>query len=275
MADDLINDETAGITRLLQIMARLRDPETGCPWDIEQDFDSIAPYTIEEAYEVADAIERRDFAELEGELGDLLLQAVYHAQMAEEARHFTFQSVVRTISNKMVARHPHVFGDDSRDKSAEQQVADWEAIKAVERAGRAQRGTLDGVAIGLPALLRAEKLQKRAARVGFDWPSTDQVLDKIVEEAGELVAARDTLTQAEVFEEYGDLMFVMANLGRHLGIAPEDALRAANAKFTRRFEGVEARLAEQGKTPNESDLAEMDALWDAVKAEEKARGSSV
>lgn len=275
MADDLINDETAGITRLLQIMARLRDPETGCPWDIEQDFDSIAPYTIEEAYEVADAIERRDFAELEGELGDLLLQAVYHAQMAEEAGHFTFQSVVRTISNKMVARHPHVFGDDSRDKSAEQQVADWEAIKAVERAGRAQRGTLDGVAIGLPALLRAEKLQKRAARVGFDWPSTDQVLDKIVEEAGELVAARDTLTQAEVFEEYGDLMFVMANLGRHLGIAPEDALRAANAKFTRRFEGVEARLAEQGKTPSESDLAEMDALWDAVKAEEKARGSSV
>lgn len=275
MADDLINDETAGITRLLQIMARLRDPETGCPWDIEQDFDSIAPYTIEEAYEVADAIERRDFVELEGELGDLLLQAVYHAQIAEEAGHFTFQSVVRTISNKMVARHPHVFGDDNRDKSAEQQVADWEAIKAVERAGRAQRGTLDGVAIGLPALLRAEKLQKRAARVGFDWPSTDQVLDKIVEEAGELVAARDTLTQAEVFEEYGDLMFVMANLGRHLGIAPEDALRAANAKFTRRFEGVEARLAEQGKTPSESDLAEMDALWDAVKAEEKARGSSV
>ncbi len=274
MADDLINDETAGITRLLQIMARLRDPETGCPWDIEQDFDSIAPYTIEEAYEVADAIERRDFAELEGELGDLLLQAVYHAQMAEEAGHFTFQSVVRTISNKMVARHPHVFGDDNRDKSAEQQVADWEAIKAVERAGRAQRGTLDGVAIGLPALLRAEKLQKRAARVGFDWPSTDQVLDKIVEEAGELVAAQDTLTQAEVFEEYGDLMFVMANLGRHLGIAPEDALRAANAKFTRRFEGVEARLAEQGKTPSESDLAEMDALWDAVKAEEKGRGGS-
>ena len=274
MADDLINDETAGITRLLQIMARLRDPETGCPWDIEQDFDSIAPYTIEEAYEVADAIERRDFVELEGELGDLLLQAVYHAQMAEEAGHFTFQSVVRTISNKMVARHPHVFGDDNRDKSAEQQVADWEAIKAVERAGRAQRGTLDGVAIGLPALLRAEKLQKRAARVGFDWPSTDQVLDKIVEEAGELVAARDTLTQAEVFEEYGDLMFVMANLGRHLGIAPEDALRAANAKFTRRFEGVEARLAEQGKTPSESDLAEMDALWDAVKAEEKGRGGS-
>ena len=274
MADDLINDETAGITRLLQIMARLRDPETGCPWDIEQDFDSIAPYTIEEAYEVADAIERRDFVELEGELGDLLLQAVYHAQIAEEAGHFTFQSVVRTISNKMVARHPHVFGDDNRDKSAEQQVADWEAIKAVERAGRAQRGTLDGVAIGLPALLRAEKLQKRAARVGFDWPSTDQVLDKIVEEAGELVAARDTLTQAEVFEEYGDLMFVMANLGRHLGITPEDALRAANAKFTRRFEGVEARLAEQGKTPSESDLAEMDALWDAVKAEEKARGGS-
>ncbi len=267
MADDLIHDPDAGIERLLEIMRRLRDPETGCPWDIEQDFASIAPYTIEEAYEVADAIERRDWAELEGELGDLLLQTVYHTAMGEEAGHFTFHSVVKAISDKMVARHPHVFGAESRDKSAAQQTADWEKIKAAEREGKAQQGTLDGVAIGLPALLRALKLQKRAARVGFDWPSTDEVIDKIVEESRELVEARDRLTQAEVEEEFGDLLFVMANLGRHLGLDPEAALRKANAKFTRRFEAVEARLAEMGKTPRESDLAEMDALWDAVKAE--------
>ncbi|MAP15089.1 nucleoside triphosphate pyrophosphohydrolase [uncultured Sulfitobacter sp.] len=266
---DLIHDSDAGIERLLEIMRRLRDPETGCPWDIEQDFDSIAPYTIEEAYEVADAIARRDWAELEGELGDLLLQSVYHTAMGEEAGHFTFQSVVRNISDKMVARHPHVFGDESRDKSAEQQTADWEKIKATERAGKAQGGTLDGVAIGLPALLRAMKLQKRAARVGFDWPETTQVLDKITEEAAELVEAKDTLSQAEVEEEYGDLLFVMANLGRHLGLDPEAALRAANAKFTRRFEGIEAQLAAMGKTPQDSDLAEMDALWDAVKLAER------
>jgi len=267
---DLIHDSTAGIERLLEIMRRLRDPETGCPWDIEQDFDSIAPYTIEEAYEVADAIARRDWAELEGELGDLLLQSVYHTAMGEEAGHFTFQSVVRTISDKMVARHPHVFGEDSRDKTAVQQTADWEAIKAAERAGKAQGGTLDGVAIGLPALLRALKLQNRAARVGFDWPETVQVLDKITEEAAELVEARNELTQDKVEEEYGDLLFVMANLGRHLGLDPEAALRRANAKFTRRFEGIEARLAAQGKTPQDSNLAEMDALWDAVKAAERS-----
>lgn len=270
MTNDLIHDQTAGIERLLEIMRRLRDPETGCPWDIEQNFDSIAPYTIEEAYEVADAIERRDWSELEGELGDLLLQSVYHTAMGEEAGHFTFQSVVRNISNKMVARHPHVFGDESRDKSAEQQTVDWEVIKAAERAGKAKRGTLDGVAIGLPALMRAVKLQKRAARVGFDWPDTGQVIDKITEEAAELVEARETLSHAEVTEEFGDMLFVMANLGRHLGVDPEEALRAANAKFTRRFEGVERRLADMGKTPDQSDLAEMDALWDAEKAAEKA-----
>ena len=267
---DLIHDSDAGIERLLEIMRRLRDPETGCPWDIEQDFDSIAPYTIEEAYEVADAISRRDWVELEGELGDLLLQSVYHTAMGEEAGHFTFQSVVRNISDKMVARHPHVFGDESRDKSAEQQTVDWEKIKAAERAGKAQGGTLDGVAIGLPALLRAMKLQKRAARVGFDWPETTQVLDKITEEAAELVEAKDELSQTEVEEEYGDLLFVMANLGRHLGLDPEAALRAANAKFTRRFEGIETRLAAMGKTPQDSDLAEMDALWDAVKLAERS-----
>ena len=270
MPDDLINNEAAGIERLLEIMRRLRDPNTGCPWDIEQDFDTIAPYTIEEAYEVADAIERRDWVELEGELGDLLLQSVYHTAMGEEAGHFTFQSVVRNISNKMVARHPHVFGDENREKSAEQQTRDWEAIKAAERAGKKQQGALEGVAFGLPALLRAYKMQKRAARVGFDWPDIGDVIAKIQEEAAELVEARDTLTPEEQFEEFGDLMFVMANLGRHLGIEPEAALRAAHAKFTRRFAGVEAKLAEIGKTPEDSDLAEMDALWDAVKADEKA-----
>lgn len=269
MPDDLIHDRNAGIERLLEIMRRLRDPETGCPWDIEQTFKTIAPYTIEEAYEVADAIERGDWSELEGELGDLLLQTVYHTAMGEEAGHFSFQSVVQAISDKMVARHPHVFGNESREKSADQQTADWEQIKAAERAGKAQQGTLDGVAIGLPALLRALKLQKRAARVGFDWPSTDEVIDKIVEESRELVEARETLTQAEVEEEYGDLLFVVANLGRHLGLDPEAALRAANAKFTRRFEGVEAKLDALGKTPLESDLAEMDALWDQVKEESR------
>jgi ATP diphosphatase len=251
-------------------MARLRDPETGCPWDIEQDFASIAPYTIEEAYEVADAIERQDWAELRGELGDLLLQTVYHTQMAEEAGLFSFDDVARSIGDKMLARHPHVFGDESRDKSAEQQTADWERIKAAERAGKAQGGVLDGVAVGLPALLRAVKLQKRAARVGFDWPSTDEVLDKIVEEARELVEARDRLTAAEREEEMGDLLFVMANLARHMKIDPEAALRAANAKFTRRFAYIEAQLADRGKTCEDSDLAEMDGLWDAAKLAEKA-----
>ena len=272
MGDALIHDQDAGIERLLEIMRRLRDPDTGCPWDIEQTFDTIAPYTIEEAYEVADAIERKDWPELEGELGDLLLQTVYHTAMGEEDGTFSFQSVVRAISDKMVARHPHVFGKESRDKSAEQQTRDWEAIKATERARKKQGGALDGVAVGLPALLRAYKLQNRAARVGFDWPSTDQVIDKIQEEAAELVEARDELTHAEMTEEFGDLMFVMANLARHLNIEPEAALRAANAKFTRRFEGVEAKLKEMGKSPDQSDLAEMDALWNAVKIDERNKG---
>lgn len=265
----LVHDPDGGMPRLLEIMRRLRDPQTGCPWDIEQDFGSIAPYTIEEAYEVADAIARSDWADLEGELGDLLLQTVYHTQMGSEAGHFTFESVVKAISDKMVARHPHVFGDESRDKSAQQQVADWEKIKAAERAGKAQMRTLDGVAMGLPALTRAVKLQKRAARVGFDWPDTSHVIDKIVEEAAELVEARDQLSQTEVEEEFGDLLFVVANLARHLDIDPEAALRRTNAKFTRRFEGVEDALKVKGKRPSDSDLAEMDALWDAIKHAEK------
>ena len=269
-SDALVNDPKGGMPRLLEIMDRLRDPDTGCPWDIEQTFQTIAPYTIEEAYEVADAIEREAWDDLESELGDLLLQAVYHAALGAAAGHFTFDSIVSTISDKMVARHPHVFGNETRDKSADQQTRDWEAVKAAERAGRAQAGTLDGVAVGLPALLRAVKLQKRAARVGFDWPSTTQVLDKIVEEVGELEEARASMDVNALAEEFGDLLFVMANLARHLKIDPETALRAANAKFTRRFQGVEALLAETGTRPQDSNLAEMDLLWDQVKEAEKS-----
>jgi len=264
-SDALVHNPQGGIARLLEIMARLRDPDSGCPWDIEQDFASIAPYTIEEAYEVADAIERDAMDELPGELGDLLLQVVYHAQMAAEAGHFGWDDVVASISDKMVTRHPHVFGDESRDKTANQQVADWEKIKAAERGG-ATTSALDGVALGLPALTRAVKLQNRAARVGFDWPDIGPVIDKIAEEAREVTEAAPGTEQ---FEEFGDLMFVIANLARHMKIDPEEALRAANAKFMRRFQGVEARLAAIGKTPTQSDLAEMDALWDKVKRGEK------
>ncbi|WP_272007240.1 nucleoside triphosphate pyrophosphohydrolase [Roseovarius sp. ZX-A-9] len=267
----LITDPRGGMPRLLEIMRRLRDPETGCPWDIEQDFGTIAPYTIEEAYEVADAIERADWDELRSELGDLLLQVVFHAQIAQDKGLFDFASVADAISDKMVARHPHVFGDESRDKSAEQQTRDWETVKAAERAARAETGTLSGVALGLPALLRAVKLQKRAARVGFDWPQTSQVLDKIAEEMAELQEAAASGDVGHTEEEFGDLLFVMANLARHMKIDPEAALRRANAKFTRRFERIEALLAAQGKTPQDSDLAEMDALWDQSKAEEKQR----
>jgi ATP diphosphatase len=275
MKNDLIDDPdggqdaASGLPRLLEIMRALRDPETGCPWDIEQSFATIAPYTIEEAYEVADAIEREAWDELRGELGDLLFQSVFHAQMAEEAGLFTFHDVANQMCDKMIARHPHVFGDENRNKSAKQQTVDWEAIKAAERAAKSETGALDGVAIGLPALLRAMKLQKRAARVGFDWPETTQVLDKITEEARELVEARETLTQHEVREEMGDLLFVMANLARHLDVDPEEALRHANAKFTRRFGGIERRLAAQGRTAEDASLEEMDALWEAEKAAER------
>lgn len=268
-SDTLIDDPQGGMPRLLEIMRRLRDPDSGCPWDIEQDFASIAPYTIEEAYEVADAIERRDWPDLQGELGDLLLQTVYHTQMAEEAGHFSFVDVANGISDKMVARHPHVFGDEDRDKSAQQQTRDWEKIKAAERAVRSDTRVLDGVAAGLPALTRALKLQNRAARVGFDWPSTDQVLDKIVEETAELTEAREQLTQKEITEEFGDLLFVMANLARHLDIDPEAALRSANQKFIRRFNKVEDKLEGIGKTVAQSDLAEMDGFWNEVKRDEK------
>ena len=266
-SDALVRDDKAGIVRLVEIMARLRDPETGCPWDVEQTFATIAPYTLEEAHEVADAIQRQAWGELKGELGDLLFQSVFHARMAEEEGLFGFNDVVAAISDKMLARHPHVFGDASRDKTPEQQSKDWEALKAAERKG--QR-TLDGVAMALPALTRAVKLQNRAARVGFDWPSTDEVLDKLVEETREVVEARDTLTPEALAEEVGDLIFVLANIARHLKVDPEAALRAANAKFSRRFARIEDWLAEAGKTPAESDLEEMDALWNRAKVEEQA-----
>ena len=264
--DDLVHAEDGGIERLLHIMRRLRDPLTGCPWDIEQTFASISPYTIEEAYEVADAIDRGDMNDLKGELGDLLLQTVYHTAIGEEDGLFTFQSVADAISDKMVARHPHVFGDQSRDKSSDQQTIDWEAIKATERANADQTRALDGVALGLPALIRAVKLQKRAARVGFDWPEIDQVLDKVREEILELTEADNPKHQ---HEEFGDLMFVMANLARHMKIDPEQSLRDANYKFSRRFNLIEDKLNAKGSTPARSNLAEMDALWDEVKREEK------
>ena len=268
MVDALDVASDGGMARLIEIMRRLRDPVSGCPWDIEQSFATIAPYTVEEAHEVADVIERQAWGELSGELGDLLLQVVFHAQIAEEAGMFGFDDVVRAISDKMIARHPHVFGSESRDKSAAQQTLDWERLKAAER-GPAR--VLDGVALGLPGLTRAVKLQKRAARVGFDWPSTDEVLDKVREEMVELVEARATLTEVEVVEEFGDLLFVMANLARHLKVDPEAALRGANAKFTRRFGRIEDLLAEGGRSPADSDLAEMDALWNRAKREDKAR----
>lgn len=265
-SDVQIQDHADGMKRLLEIMRCLRNPKTGCPWDLEQDFDTIAPYTIEEAYEVADAISRQNWTELRSELGDLLFQSVFHAQIAQDRGLFSFEDVVNDIADKMIARHPHVFGDESNAKSADQQTRDWETVKAAERAAKAQTGVLDGVALGLPALTRAIKLQNRAARVGFDWPETTQVLDKLVEEAQELRDAQQDDHQAE---EFGDLLFVMANLARHLDIDPEKALRSANAKFTRRFQFIETELASQGLRPQDSTLEEMDALWDAAKAQER------
>lgn len=268
--DKLIRDPEGGMARLVEIMRRLRDPETGCPWDVEQDFATIAPYTIEEAHEVADAIEREAWDDLKGELGDLLLQAVFQAQIASDRGLFGFDDVVRSISDKLVARHPHVFGEESRDKTAAQQVSDWEDAKAAERAAGAQSGTLDGVAKGLPALMRAEKLQKRAARVGFDWPEAESVIDKIAEEARELKDAAADAGPDQVEEEFGDLLFAAANLARHLGVDPETALRRANAKFARRFARIEEMLAETGRNPADSTLEEMDAMWNRAKQEERS-----
>ena len=260
----------AELRRLLDIMAALRTPGTGCPWDVAQSFDSIAPYTIEEAYEVADAIARRDFAGLPDELGDLLFQVVYHARMAEEAGLFGFAEVARGIADKMVRRHPHVFGADASRDAAAQAVA-WEEQKRAERAARAETGVLAGVAAGLPALTRAHKLTARAARVGFDWPDAGAVLDKLDEETAELRAELAEADPARLADEVGDMLFVLANLARKLGLDPETCLRGANDKFARRFGGVERLLAERGTTAAEATLEAMEAAWREVKRRERHR----
>lgn len=247
------------IERLAEIMAKLRDPDAGCPWDVEQDFATIAPYTIEEAYEVADAIARGDMGDLRGELGDLQLQVVFHARMAEEAGHFTLADVISDISNKMIRRHPHVFGDVERHDGATAQRG-WEAIKADERAARRETGALSGVALGLPALLRAEKLQKRAARTGFDWPDAEGSRAKVVEEIGEIDTAGDDTARAE---EFGDLLFAVVNWARHHGIDPEAALRAANTKFERRFAAMEAYAGAEFPALS---LDQKEELWLKAKA---------
>ncbi len=270
----------AGVERLIDIMAALRDPERGCPWDRKQTFATIAPYTIEEAYEVADAIERGAMDDLKDELGDLLLQVVYHARMAEEEGAFAFRDVTEAISSKMVRRHPHVFGDEGGDGGAHQ----WEAIKRQEReAKEAQNGLTPACSLfgdipaGLPAIAKSRKLQRRAARMGFDWPTIEPILDKLEEELlelrAEITSPPDSEQEKRQFEEFGDVMFVVVNLGLRLGIDAEAALRAANAKFIRRMESVAAQAKENGQTLETMTLDEMNVLWDRVKNEEKkARG---
>jgi ATP diphosphatase len=256
------------LRRLLDIMAALRAPVGGCPWDVQQDFDSIAPYTIEEAYEVADAIARRDFAALPDELGDLLFQVVYHARMAEEEGRFGFADVAKAISDKMVRRHPHVFGEAAA-RDAGMQRAAWEEQKRAERMARAETGTLSGIPAALPALTRAQKLTARAARVGFDWPDAASVLDKLDEEVAELRAELPGADPARLADEVGDLLFVLANLARKLDLDPERCLREANLKFARRFGFIEHALAADGRQPAEASLEEMEALWVAAKAQER------
>ena len=264
----------SAIDRLLDVMAKLRDPDTGCPWDVEQSFATIAPYTIEEAYEVAETIHDEDWPALEDELGDLLFQVVFYAQMAREAGLFDFEAVATGVADKMVRRHPHVFGGETVESAAAQTHA-WEAHKAAERGARAAAdgrppSMLDGVTRGLPALTRAAKLQARAARVGFDWPETAMVIDKIDEEVAELRAELGEGAAPErMTDEIGDLLFASANLARHAGIDPEAALRQGNAKFERHFRRVEQLLAEQGKSPTDSTLEEMDGLWGQAKGEER------
>ncbi|MCT7375388.1 nucleoside triphosphate pyrophosphohydrolase [Chelativorans salis] len=262
------------ISRLIEIMAALRDPETGCPWDVKQDFSTIAPYTIEEAYEVLDAIQRGDMHDLREELGDLLLQVVFHARMAEEAGTFDFADVVEAITTKMIRRHPHVFGDeDAREAGMAKGM--WEKIKAEEKAERRARrngaggderaGYLDDVTVALPALSRALKLQEKAARVGFDWGAPRPILDKIEEEIGELREAMDDGRREAVAEEFGDLLFALVNLGRHMGLDPEAALRGTNEKFRHRFHAVERGLEADGKALGAASLEEMESLWQRAK----------
>lgn len=268
------------IQRLIEIMAALRTPGTGCPWDLKQDFSTIAPYTIEEAYEVADAIARGDLDDLQDELGDLLLQVIFHARMAQEQSAFEFGDVVQSITQKLIRRHPHVFGDTA-DLTPDQVKGLWDKIKAQEKAERLARrgiddeaGALAGIPSGLPALHRALKLQQKASKVGFDWNDPRAVLDKIREEADEIEAALDQMDRQAASDEIGDLMFALVNLARHLDVDPDAALRATNAKFERRFRSIEAALAKRGKTPDQATLSEMDALWDEAKAAEKSAGNS-
>ena len=262
------------IDRLLDIMARLRDPETGCPWDKVQTFETIAPYTIEEAYEVADAIADGDMDELQGELGDLLFQVVFYAQMSLESGGYGFTEIARSISDKMIRRHPHVFAGASIE-SADAQTAEWEAQKRSERDAKAKaRGdlpsVLDDVPAALPALARAVKLQKRAARVGFDWPDVSGVLDKLAEEIEELRVEQAAENTEAMAEELGDVLFAWTNLARHHKIDPETALRSANAKFERRFRRIEALLAAENRRPDDADLEDLEALWSQTKTEERA-----
>jgi len=262
------------IARLIEIMAALRTPGSGCPWDLEQNFETIAPYTIEEAYEVADAIGRGDLDDLKDELGDLLLQVVFHARIAEEQGVFAFGDVVQAVTQKLIRRHPHVFGDKGGMSTSEVNIQ-WDQIKAEEKAARARAGkspapgrtgALSGVSPGLPALARALKLQQEASKVGFDWNDASAVIDKIREETDEIEAELVNSKAEHVKEEIGDLLFVVVNLARHAGIDPETALRAANLKFERRFGAIEDALAAEGKKPENATLAEMDALWDEAKA---------
>jgi ATP diphosphatase len=269
---------SSDIARLIEIMAALRTPKTGCPWDLEQNFETIAPYTIEEAYEVADAITRGDLSDLRDELGDLLLQVVFHARMAQEQGVFDFGDVVLAITEKLLRRHPHVFGD-AHDLTPNEVKSLWSTIKAEEKAERAARhrkagaplpsGTLSDVPAGLPTLTRALKLQAKAGTVGFDWNDPKAVLEKIAEETAEISSAIDSGSHDAAAEEIGDLMFAVVNLARHLKVNPETALRAANAKFERRFASIEKSLAAKGKTPLGATLAEMDTLWNEAKAAEK------
>jgi len=255
---------------VLDVMAQLRDREHGCPWDVEQTFATIAPYTIEEAYEVADAIERHDMGALKEELGDLLFQVAFHARMAEEEGGFDFADVAQALADKMIERHPHVFSAKV-ERTAEQQTLAWETLKAEKRAAKGVTSVLDDVAMALPALMRAEKLTKRAARINFDWPSSNEVLAKLDEELAELKAAEASGDQEHIAEEMGDILFVMANLARKLKVDPEDALRRANAKFTRRFQYIETKLAERGRTGPQP-LNDMEALWvEAKRTEKKSR----
>jgi len=271
---DRTPEAAAAFGELAQIMARLRDPVAGCPWDLEQDFATIAPYTIEEAYEVADAIERGDMGELRDELGDLLFQVIFHSRMAEEAGAFALADVVAAINDKMIRRHPHVFGEDRDGRSADEQTVAWEALKAAERAKKsaadAPPSALDGVARALPALLRAEKLQKRAARSGFDWTETPPIFDKLEEEIAEVKEAMASGDADAVEDEVGDLLFVVANLARRLSVDPEQALRKANAKFERRFRAMEAEAARDAVDFTSLSLDEQEAYWQRVKRAERA-----